>query len=39
MKPGVAMNRLYVVETTPSLTGAKADHRMPHARVRDSRDR
>ncbi|MFI5110279.1 MAG: TAT-variant-translocated molybdopterin oxidoreductase [Terriglobales bacterium] len=29
MKPGVAMNRLYVVESTPSLTGAKADHRMP----------
>ncbi|MGO9209118.1 MAG: TAT-variant-translocated molybdopterin oxidoreductase [Terriglobales bacterium] len=29
MKPGVAMNRLYVLETTPSLTGVKADHRMP----------
>ncbi len=29
MKPGVAMNRLYVVESTPSLTGLKADHRMP----------
>jgi molybdopterin-containing oxidoreductase family iron-sulfur binding subunit len=29
MKPGVAMNRLYVVEGTPSLTGAKADHRLP----------
>jgi len=29
MKLGVAMNRLYVVESTPSLTGAKADHRMP----------
>jgi len=29
MKPGVAMNRLYVIESTPSLTGAKADHRMP----------
>jgi molybdopterin-containing oxidoreductase family iron-sulfur binding subunit len=29
MQPGVAMNRLYVVETTLSLTGAKADHRMP----------
>jgi len=29
MKPGVAMNRLYVVEATPSLTGAKADHRLP----------
>ncbi|MFZ3214310.1 MAG: TAT-variant-translocated molybdopterin oxidoreductase [Terriglobales bacterium] len=29
MKPGVAMNRLYVVESTPSLTGVKADHRMP----------
>ncbi len=24
-----AMNRLYVVETTPSLTGAKSDHRLP----------
>jgi anaerobic selenocysteine-containing dehydrogenase len=23
------MNRLYVVESTPSLTGAKADHRLP----------
>lgn len=23
------MNRLYVVETTPSITGAKADHRLP----------
>lgn len=29
MKPGVQMNRLYVVEGTPSLTGAKADHRLP----------
>ncbi|HYN15599.1 MAG TPA: TAT-variant-translocated molybdopterin oxidoreductase [Terriglobales bacterium] len=29
MKPGVAMNRLYVVESTPSLTGVKADHRLP----------
>jgi MoCo/4Fe-4S cofactor protein with predicted Tat translocation signal len=29
MKLGVAMNRLYVVESTPSLTGVKADHRMP----------
>jgi len=29
MQAGVAMNRLYVVETTPSLTGAKADHRLP----------
>jgi len=29
MKPGVAMNRLYVIEGTPSLTGAKADHRLP----------
>ena len=26
-----AMNRLYVVEATPSLTGAKADHRWPLA--------
>jgi MoCo/4Fe-4S cofactor protein with predicted Tat translocation signal len=24
-----SMNRLYVVESTPSLTGAKADHRLP----------
>ena len=24
-----AMNRLYVVESTPSITGAKADHRWP----------
>ena len=29
MKPGVSMNRLYAVEGTPSLTGAKADHRLP----------
>jgi molybdopterin-containing oxidoreductase family iron-sulfur binding subunit len=29
MQPSVEMNRLYVVETTPSLTGAKADHRLP----------
>jgi len=29
MQPGVTMNRLYVVESTPSLTGAKADHRTP----------
>ena len=28
------MNRLYAVESTPTLTGAKADHRLPHARVR-----
>jgi molybdopterin-containing oxidoreductase family iron-sulfur binding subunit len=27
--PSVTMNRLYVVETTPSMTGAMADHRMP----------
>src|SRR5262249_55527788 len=24
-----SMNRLYVVESTPSVTGAKADHRLP----------
>jgi len=29
MQPGVPMNRLYVVESTPSLTGVKADHRLP----------
>ncbi len=29
MKPGATMNRLYVMESTPSLTGVKADHRMP----------
>ncbi|HYY68965.1 MAG TPA: TAT-variant-translocated molybdopterin oxidoreductase [Terriglobales bacterium] len=28
MRTGVAMNRLYVIEGTPSLTGAKADHRL-----------
>ena len=27
--PGGRMNRLYVVESTPSLTGAAADHRLP----------
>jgi MoCo/4Fe-4S cofactor protein with predicted Tat translocation signal len=27
--PGRAMSRLYVVESTPSLTGAAADHRLP----------
>jgi molybdopterin-containing oxidoreductase family iron-sulfur binding subunit len=37
IQPGVAMNRLYVVETTPSITGAKADHRMP-VRSSDIRD-
>jgi molybdopterin-containing oxidoreductase family iron-sulfur binding subunit len=28
-RPESAMNRLYVVESTPSSTGAKADHRLP----------
>jgi molybdopterin-containing oxidoreductase family iron-sulfur binding subunit len=27
--PDASMNRLYVVESTPSATGAKADHRLP----------
>src|SRR5216684_4307701 len=27
--PDAQMNRLYVVESTPSATGAKADHRLP----------
>jgi MoCo/4Fe-4S cofactor protein with predicted Tat translocation signal len=30
-KPGVTMNRLYVVESTPTVTGARADHRSPLA--------
>ena len=29
------MNRLYAVESTPSLTGAKADHRLPLRAARD----
>ena len=27
--PNASMNRLYVVESTPTTTGAKADHRLP----------
>ncbi len=27
--PASSMNRLYVVESTPSITGAQADHRLP----------
>ena len=30
-------NRLYVVESTPTLTGARADHRRPMSPVRDRR--
>ena len=29
-----SMNRLYAIESTPTLTGAKADHRLPVAAVR-----
>jgi len=29
--PALRMNRLYVVESTPSVTGGKADHRLPLA--------
>ncbi|HVO95595.1 MAG TPA: TAT-variant-translocated molybdopterin oxidoreductase, partial [Terriglobales bacterium] len=28
-RPNAEMNRLYVVESTPSITGAMADHRLP----------
>jgi molybdopterin-containing oxidoreductase family iron-sulfur binding subunit len=31
--PDAAMNRLYVIESTPSSTGAKADHRLPYRAV------
>ena len=31
------MSRLYVIESTPSATGAKADHRLP-VRAGDSRE-
>ena len=33
------MNRLYAVESTPSLTGAKADHRLPCGRPRSKPSR
>ena len=30
-RPRFAMNRLYAIECTPTITGASADHRLPVA--------